>query len=288
MTFSRTCWRLLWSPPADGATNMAIDVAIAEAVAEGRAPPTVRFYRWDPPCLSLGRRQPVEEVDLFRCRMDGVEVVRRPTGGRAILHAGELTYSVIFPESDPRAAGGVLETFRRFAEAFAWALRHLGVPDVALAPRLDPTARGNGFVCFEVPTDYELTVGGRKIMGSAQWRHRGVVLQHGSLPLEGDPAAIAVYLKSRPDPERLRQRAMTLQEAVGRPVGFEEAAAAILEAFRSLLAIEALPGDLTPGEQIRIPAWRERLSVLRRAESRSGAEDPEVARSGSSVPKNAS
>jgi len=264
MSFPPVRWRLLWSPPADGATNMAIDAAMVEAVAEGQAPPTVRFYRWDPPCLSLGRRQPAEAVDLPRCRADGVEVVRRPTGGRAILHADELTYSVVFPEADPRAAGGVLETFRRFGEAFAQALRALGVPDVTLAPHLDPAGRGEGFVCFEVPADYELTVGGRKIMGSAQWRHRGVVLQHGSLPLAGDPGAIARYLKDRPDPERLRRRAITLQEAAGRPVAFEEAAAAILEAFRRLLAVEAHPGDLTPWEQARLPGWRERLSLYRR------------------------
>lgn len=265
MSFPPARWRLLWSPPADGATNMAIDVAMVEAVAAGEAPPTVRFYRWDPPCLSLGRRQSVEEVDLARCRADGVEVVRRPTGGRAILHADELTYSVVFPEADPRAAGGVLETFRRFVEAFARALRALGVPEVAIAPRLESAARGDGFVCFEVPTDYELTAGGRKIMGSAQWRHRGVVLQHGSLPLAGDPGAIAAYLKDRIDAERLRARATTLREAVGRPVSFEAAAGAILEAFRALLAIEASPGDLTPGERARAAEWRERLSVLRRA-----------------------
>ncbi len=264
MSFPTARWRLLWSPPADGATNMAIDVAMVEAVAAGMAPPTVRFYRWDPPCLSLGRRQPLEEVDLPRCRMDGVEVVRRPTGGRAILHANELTYSLVFPETDPRAAGGVLETFRRFAEAFAQALRELGVSEVALAPRLDPASRGEGFVCFEVPTDYELTIRGRKIMGSAQWRHRGVVLQHGSLPLEGDPGAIAAYLKNGPDPERLRRRAISLWEAAGRPVTFEEAAAAIQRALYSLLAIEVQPGDLTPWERDRIPEWRERLSICQR------------------------
>ncbi len=266
---------------------MAMDVAIVEAVAEGKALPTVRFYRWAPPCLSLGRRQSVDEVNLSRCRMDGVDVVRRPTGGRAILHMGELTYSVVFPETDPRAAGGVLETFRRFAEAFAQALHNLGIPEVTLAPRLDPIARGDGFVCFEVPTDYELTVSERKIMGSAQWRHRGVVLQHGSLPLEGDPGAIAVYLKNGPDPEGIRRRAITLQEAVGCPVAFEEAAAAILEAFRSVLAIEAQPGALTPEEQIRIPEWRERLGILRQSGSCSEGEDRKIARGGSFISKNA-
>ena len=272
MTFPPARWRLLWSPPADGATQMAIDGAIVEAVAAGEAPPTVRFYRWDPPCLSLGRSQPVEEVDLSRCRADGVEVVRRPTGGRAILHADELTYSVIFPEADPRAAGGIPETFRRFAQAFAAALRALGVPDVALAPPLDPRVRGEGFVCFEVPTDSELTVGGRKIMGSAQWRHRGVVLQHGSLPLDGDPGAIARYLRRGPDPERLRRRAITLREAVGHPVAFEAAAEAILIAFRELLNIHVFPGNLTPAEAARIPAWRDRVAILRReGEPRQGA-----------------
>lgn len=262
MSLPVAVWRLVVSPPADGATNMAIDVAIAEAVAAGEAPPTLRFYQWDPPCISLGRRQLLEAVDLERCRADGVEVVRRPTGGRALLHAEELTYSVIFPEADPRAAGGVLETFRRFAEAFAQALRRLGVPEVAMAPALTPAARGDGFVCFAVPTDYELLAGGRKIMGSAQWRHQGVVLQHGSLPLDGDPGAIARYLRQGPDPDRIRERATTLRAAAGRAVPFEEAAGAMREALEAALALRTVPGGLTPGERARAAAWRGRLALL--------------------------
>src|SRR5262249_52981224 len=105
-----TRWRLLVeSEPRSGAWNMALDEAVMEAVPLGTSPPTVRFYQWEPPCLSLGKRQPLSSVDLARCQADGVEVVRRATGGLAILHTDELTYSITTLPSDPRAEGAILD-----------------------------------------------------------------------------------------------------------------------------------------------------------------------------------
>ena len=116
---------------------MAIDEAILWAVAEGKSPPTLRFYGWEPPCLSIGYSQSMEgEVDVDKCREVGVDFVRRPTGGRAILHADELTYSVVASQSEPRVAGGVIESYRRLSAGLVAGLRGLGVEaSQALAPR---------------------------------------------------------------------------------------------------------------------------------------------------------
>lgn len=180
-------WRIIYDPPTDGARNMAIDEAILTAVAAGAAPPTLRFYQWKPACLSLGCGQRAREADAERLRERGWDIVRRPTGGRAILHRHELTYSLALPLDHPIAAGGIVESYRRISAVFIAALRTLGVEphadrvsgDAALTP-----------VCFETPSHYEITVGGKKLIGSAQMRRKGGILQHGSLPLAGDIADI--------------------------------------------------------------------------------------------------
>src|ERR1700736_340121 len=130
---SDAAWRLLLDPPAAGGWNMAVDEVLLDGVAEGSAPPTLRFYEWAPPCLSLGYFQPFEVVDVDGCRSLGVDVVRRPTGGRAILHDRELTYSVALPASVLGSDGGVLPSYYRLRLALQEGLRRLGVP-ATLAP----------------------------------------------------------------------------------------------------------------------------------------------------------
>jgi len=247
-------WRLLRSAPADGATNMAVDEAILYAVAAGLAPPTLRFYAWQPACLSLGRAQPAGDVKLEELRIAGFGLVRRPTGGRAILHVDELTYSVVAPEGEPRVSGGVVESYRRISAGLIRGLELLGVGNLAADRRVQERS-ANGPVCFEVPSDYEITAGGRKLVGSAQVRSRGVVLQHGALPLEGDIARICAFLKANATPERVRARATTLMEALARPVSWEEAAAALEGGFAQALNLRLVPGVLTAEER----AWVEQL-----------------------------
>ena len=191
----RAQWRLLHHPAARGARNMAVDAAILENVIEGSSPPTLRFYDWDPACFSLGFAQHYSDIDEAARSVRGWDVVRRPTGGRAILHTDELTYSVIGASGEPRFAGGVLESYKRLSEGLLAALKLLGLP-----VERQPMHMGNGFgdvdnpVCFEVPSDYEITLHGKKIIGSAQARRKGGVLQHGSLPLFGDIARITEIL----------------------------------------------------------------------------------------------
>jgi len=245
----------LLSPPADGATNMATDEAIVRAVSVSLVPPTLRLYAWEPPGLSLGRGQPGADVDRTACAQDGVDVVRRPTGGRAILHTDELTYSVIAPLDEPRIAGDILTSYWRLSRALLAALDHLGIDAQLQMPSHGPQdanaePRDLNPVCFEVPSHYELTtLDGRKLLGSAQMRTRDAVLQHGALPLVGDIARICRYLTDAPGTERVRARAATLENALGRRVTWDEAAQAMMVGFGTALKLELRQCELTPEEQ---------------------------------------
>ena len=253
--YPHATWRLIFDGEADGATNMAVDEAILNSVIDGASFPTLRFYAWSPPCLSLGRSQQFADAHLAACRAAGVDIVRRPTGGRSILHTDELTYSVSLLQSDPRARGGVVESYRRLSEGLLAGLHSLGVDATqAMGKKTegdDPTA-----VCFESPSDYEITVAGRKLVGSAQWRARGGVLQHGTLPLSGDLARIVEYLAfsdaERPaQRRRLHLKALTLEEAIGALLPFDTVARALAKGFARALNLDFLPGQLSPRERAR-------------------------------------
>lgn len=215
ITFPKTEWRLIIeTQPRSGPANMAIDHAIAQSCASGDSPPTLRFYQWHPPAVSLGRHQPIAEIDTDAAHDAGVDIVRRTTGGRAILHIDELTYSVAAPRSEPRVDGGVMDAYLRISNGLLAGLENLGV----VADKADSKVRVGKDVsaaCFEVPSAYEITVGGRKLIGSAQSRRRGYVLQHGSLPLAGDITRLIQLLRLTENErvllmDQLQNRACTL------------------------------------------------------------------------------
>lgn len=241
-------WRLIRSAPADGPTNMAVDEAILRAVAQGTAPPTLRLYAWNPPTVSLGRAQQAGDVDVQALTAAGYGLVRRPTGGKAILHVDELTYSVVAPQDEPRVDGPVADSYRRLSAGLMRGLERLGVVG-SQADRRAGSVSLKGPVCFEVPSDYEITSSGRKLVGSAQMRSDGVVLQHGTVPLRGDIARICALLRARPDPERVRARATTVEEALGRPVSWDEAAEAMILGFGEVLRLRMEPARLSAAEQ---------------------------------------
>jgi lipoate-protein ligase A len=190
-----TVWRLLDTPPARGAWNMALDESLMESV-RGGSEPVLRFYRWSPACLSLGRNQPAAGLyDERAIRERGLDVVRRPTGGRAVLHEHELTYSAIFPD---RALGSPRYAYAAINRAFVAGLRRLGV-DARIQPRSDRPAPSPSIApCFRDPAEGEVMVDGRKLIGSAQCRERGVILQHGSLLLSGDQTVVSDLLLEPP------------------------------------------------------------------------------------------
>jgi lipoate-protein ligase A len=236
---------------------MAVDEALLEAAGRGDSLPTLRLYAWQPPCLSLGYAQPFSDVDLPRLDARGWEWTRRPTGGRAILHADELTYAVAAPSGEPRLAGTLLESYNRLAQALLVALRALGLEAEMQAQAAGTRAGNANPVCFEQPSTYEITVGGRKLAGSAQARRREGILQHGSLPLSGDLARITQALAfpdeaaRRRAAERLLARATTVAAELGRVVPWDEAARAFVAAFSQVLELELQPGSLTPAEERR-------------------------------------
>jgi len=255
-------WRLLIDGAADGATNMAVDEAIAEATVARYALPTLRFYRWQPPCLSLGRNQPFLEADATRCAARAYDIVRRPTGGRAILHSDELTYSVAGPANEPRLSGGVLEVYHRLSAGLLDGLRRLGI-EAQETPAENRAGADISAACFDVPSAHEITVRGHKLVGSAQCRRAGWVLQHGSLLLRGDVARIVDCLAFSDETERealrdtLRQRVITVAEVLGREASFAAAASALAEGFAAALCLTLTPDELSTWEQARTAELRE-------------------------------
>jgi lipoate-protein ligase A len=261
MTYPIAIWRIIYHNASNGAWNMAVDEAILEAVGGEEAPPTLRLYAWEPPCLSLGHAQPVSDVSLDALKERECGLVRRPTGGRAILHTDELTYSVCGLANDPRLAGGVLRSYRVLAQALMKALELLGIDaEVKEKHKLDTTGGNRSSsmnpnpVCFEEPSDYEITFRGKKLIGSAQARRKEVVLQHGSLPLGGDITRI-VQVLSFPDPlareeasRRLLARATSVGQILGKTITWETAAQAFATSFAGTLELEFRKSDLTSSE----------------------------------------
>ena len=253
---------------------MAVDEAILEGAELGEVPPTLRLYAWDPPCLSLGRAQPFTDVDTARLQAHGWDVVRRMTGGRAILHTDELTYSVTGPADEPRLAGTVLESYNRLAGALLAAVQDLSLP-VEMKEGKAESDREPNPVCFEVPSTYEITVGGKKLIGSAQARRKDGVLQHGSLPLTGDLTRICQALIFPDDSarelamQRLLARSTTVESVLEREVAWEGAAQAFIRAFEAQLGLKLEAGELSEFELARAeelirekyahPSWTERI-----------------------------
>ena len=266
-------WRLLITPPARGAWNMAVDEAVLRAAGRGESLPTLRLYDWQPACLSLGYAQSYRDVDTARLKAHGWEVVRRVTGGRAILHTDELTYSVCAPPDEPRLQGSILESYQRLARALVVAVRELGL-QVEMEEHAAAAGRDQGPVCFEVPSAYEIVVAGKKLIGSAQARKKDGVLQHGTLPLHGDLSRITEVLVFQDEPARSRaahnllERATTVQAVTGRIIPWETAAQAFVNAFESQLGLTFERGELSAAERTHAlelvenkydhPDWTER------------------------------
>jgi len=237
-------WRLIHSGALSGSLNMALDEALFEAVANGTSPPVVRLYRWDPATVTLGyaQRSP-DAVDFTACRELGFDVVRRSTGGRAVLHQHEITYALIAPVQHPLFAGGILESYRAIAMPLQRMLADLGVEAQLVPARHQARAEAHD-ICFTAPASYELAVQGRKIAGSAQKRNERAFLQHGSIPVDLDLGAM-VRVLGKPDRVNSEEIAARLQEKIAwvnrylkSAVDLDDVEAAMANAFRATLAGE--------------------------------------------------
>jgi lipoate-protein ligase A len=247
---SRT-WRLVVTEACDGATNMAIDEALWRGRQAGSSPPTLRFFAWAPPTVSLGYGQRLDrQVDVEACRRLGVGVVRRPTGGSALYHDGperELTYSVSATAEDLGVSADLLDTYRWIGRALVRGLEALGA-----AAEMVPTGRGLGrdpAFCFARTGAFEIEVGGKKLVGSAQRRQGTSFLQHGAILLAVDAPRLGALFPTTRDP---LASLTTLEAATGRRPTFEEVAAALRTAFEVEHGLRLVPGGLTDEETARV------------------------------------
>ena len=234
MNNSTPHWR--WTPPAShkGALHMALDDVLLKTCQPDDLP-LMRVYSWDPYCISLGYHQSPDSIDYHACNHDHIDVVRRPTGGRAVLHAEELTYSIILPLGIVFAS--IHEAYQRINEGLVAGLRHLGIDASQEKRSID--FRGHyqtalSASCFSAAAKHEITFQGRKMIGSAQRQLGNSLLQHGSLLLGDLHAALPRYLTRIPSHEErnqmeeaIRARTCTVQQALGRKVSFQEATEAI-------------------------------------------------------------
>lgn len=253
-------WRIINSGIATAATNMAIDEAILLAHSAGKVPPTLRFYGWQPAAVSLGYFQrAMSEIDLERCKERNVDVVRRLTGGRAVLHDAELTYSIVVQEEYPLIPKTITASYRYFSEGLLAGLETLGIEAKMTVPiaaygqrKKQPTSAA----CFDAPSHYEVTVHGRKLVGSAQVRKNGVILQHGSVLLRFSAEQFVELLRMSSAEKReettqmLKGRATSIEEVLGRTVSWQEVYEPMPEAFATALGITLVSGELTAEEQV--------------------------------------
>lgn len=238
---------------------MALDRAVLRAHAAGETPPTLRLYRWRVPTVTLGRFQDVADVDLELCRERGFDVVRRPTGGRGVLHDDELTYSIVAGTRDgvPR---GVSASYRYLCAALAEAYARLGV-----AAELTSRPRGEAAsgACYLHSTHADLSLGAAKLSGSAQVWDRDSVLQHGSFvrSRRADVEARIFRLDDRAK-ARLSAGTATLEDALGTPPGVEVIERAVVEAVEACLDVRLVEGALTRREREDAEASEEEFRVL--------------------------
>ncbi len=260
-------WRLIKDSYHTGFMNMAIDEAIMIAHREGLVPPTIRFYQWSPAAVSLGYFQDLKkEIDVDACKNLGIDIIRRPTGGKAVLHDKELTYSFIIKENHPLVNDSILETYKKISGGMIRGLFYLGIKAelVPLREKLKSSSSGNEIksiishsdiksICFSVPSQYEVQVEGKKIVGSAQVRKREIVLQHGSLliELEKDKLFSVFNFPSVQIREGLKTRfkATSLEEILKRKINFSELSEILPRGFEEEFGVKLSEGKLTEQEE---------------------------------------
>jgi lipoyltransferase/lipoate-protein ligase len=231
-------WRLLQTGFSTASANMAVDRAILVSNSEGKVPPTVRFYGWAPPAISIGYFQSLTgEIDLDVCKKLGVDYVRRITGGGAVFHDKELTYSIVISESHPVIPKNIMNSYGRICGAVMKGLQHLGI-ESEYAPIND------------------IVTGGRKISGNAQTRKLETVLQHGTVIMDVDVDKMFSLLKVPNEKIKdkliadVKQRVTSIRHILGKDVRFEEVAKAMKKGFEEEFYVELIEGKLSKEELV--------------------------------------
>lgn len=247
-------WYFIDSGLQRPAYNMAFDEVLIDWHSRGLIPPVLRFYGWEPAGLSLGHFQKtVGRIDIDAAKAKGIDIVRRPTGGLAVLHDKELTYSVVVSEKHEKMSPSIIEAYRVLSQGVLEGYRNLGISAELAIPDA-PVGKSGTAVCFEEASWYELEIEGKKAAGSAQNRQKGVVLQHGSIPIEMDIDVLYDLFIFPNEKIKIMARNSFLQKAVfindilGRKATMEEVKTAFKEGFKKGLDIELTPFE--PNEQM--------------------------------------
>lgn len=249
-------WRLVIDRPRSGADNMARDQAIRDLYPTVQQP-TLRFYGWSPACVSIGLAQRLtRDINQAACQTLGIDIVRRCTGGRAILHDHEVTYALVMGLDQPLVAqSSVVRSYWKLSQALQYGLEQLGV-----ASRFEPEGArqrhgrsSESAACFDQAADYEIVVAGRKLVGSAQARQHDTLLQHGSVLLHTDAKQWVRVLRLPPhmDAAMLEQRMIGLDEVLGVQATFEQVVDALGAGVEARCGITLTPGALTDAEEAR-------------------------------------
>ena len=245
-------WRLIVDEARRGAHNMAVDEALVEAVDRGESPPVLRLYRWEPACLSLGFAQPFKVADAGFCAANGVDLVRRPTGGRAVLHHLEQTYCVLARLGEGPFSSDLQAAYQGICRALVAGLLKLGAPaDLAGAPTSGHIKPTEAIPCFIGPASGEVVANGRKLVGSAMRRHNRSILQHGSL-LEDWDGRLQAGCLGLADDSTLRPAVTTLRELMGARPDPEALAQALALGFEETFGIVLEPSTLSAAESERV------------------------------------
>ncbi len=243
-------WQWIDTGFRTGAENMAFDEALARDLQEAPGPSVLRFFRWKPWAISVGYNQGTSELDQERCAAEGIDIVRRPTGGRAILHAEELTYSVVMEAGRK----GVLQVYNDISRALVRGLARYGVRVALQRSQPDFPSRyrqAASLPCFTSSARYEIEWEGRKLVGSAQRRYRGggreIVLQHGSILCGPAHRRLAEYVRF-PDPavtaqlrKELAEKTADLREITGSAVEMERLVSCLRNGFEDEWGISFEP-----------------------------------------------
>ena len=250
-----TNWRMIQDSPCDGSLNMLTDHAILFACNEGKSPATLRLYGWKRPTLSIGYSQDISKhIDIESCQKNNIPVVRRFTGGRALLHQYELTYSVIAPIPHSAFTATLKGSFEKISQAILESLKIGGIEAAQVSARKGKrknTESKNSPACFSVSNHCEIIFQGKKLVGSAQRRLRSAFLQHGSIILDTNPQLTHDVLKYSSERENhsvlksLNSNTTTLKQILKREPEYNEVAMWFVEGFQKSLPGSWIKGNLT-------------------------------------------
>jgi len=249
---------------------MAIDWMLLESV-EKTGVPVMRIYRWEPFCISLGYNQALSHINLDKCKRDNIDVVRRPTGGRAVLHAQEVTYSVIVPSTNPYSKESVTEFYMLVSQGLAKGIQTLGVPAVLEKRGLDLHNHYKNSAlsasCFSAAARYEVVVNGKKLIGSAQRRIKGGLLQHGSIITGDAHLELPFYLQSKSEQEQREMKKLIAEKTVSvggylqKDISYHKVGTAVKQGVAQELSVSFKDDKLTEEEVLRAEELIEKFSV---------------------------